>query len=65
MNLTILNRIRYIFVSYEFILTSVRAIMLQYFAIMLNYAQVWWQSYYAQNYAGIMCQGLTVSLLNA
>ena len=31
--------------------------MLQYFAIMLNYAQVWWESYYAQNYAGIMCQG--------
>ena len=22
------------------------------------YAQVWWESYYAQNYAGIMCQGL-------
>jgi hypothetical protein len=32
--------------------------MPQYFAIMLNYARVWWESYYAQNYAGIMCQGL-------
>ena len=27
-------------------------------AIMLNYAQVREESYYAQNYAGIMCQGL-------
>ena len=27
-------------------------------AIMLNYAQVRYESYYAQNYAGIMCQGL-------
>ena len=25
---------------------------------MLNYAQVRQESYYAQNYAGIMCQGL-------
>ena len=25
---------------------------------MLNYAQVREESYYAQNYAGIMCQGL-------
>ena len=25
---------------------------------MLNYAQVREKSYYAQNYAGIMCQGL-------
>ena len=32
--------------------------MPQYFAIMLNYAQVWWESYYAQNNAGIMCQAL-------
>ncbi len=37
-------------------------IMLQNFAIMLNYAQAWWESYYAQNYAGIMCQGLTAIL---
>ena len=28
-----------------------------YFAIMLNYAQVRQESYYAQIYAGIMCQG--------
>ena len=26
---------------------------------MLNYAQVREESYYARNYAGIMCQGLT------
>ena len=32
--------------------------MLKYFAIMLSYAQVRQESYYAQIYAGIMCQGL-------
>ena len=32
--------------------------MPKYFAIMLNYAQVGWESYYAQIYASIMCQGL-------
>ena len=37
--------------------------MPQYFAIMLNYARVWWESYYAQNYAGIMCQGLLGSCI--
>ena len=31
------------------------------FAIMLNYAQIRWESYCAQIYAGIMCQGLTVT----
>ena len=31
------------------------------FAIMLNYAQVGWESYYAQIYAGIMCQGLSLT----
>ena len=33
-------------------------IMLNCTAIMLNYAHMGKQSYYAQNYAGIMCQGL-------
>ena len=32
--------------------------MPQYFAIMLKYVQVWWENYYAQNYASIMWQGL-------
>ena len=32
--------------------------MPKYLAIMLNYAQVGYRSYYAQSYAGIMCQGL-------
>ena len=32
------------------------AIMPQYFAVVLNYAQVRWESYYAQIYASIMCQ---------
>jgi hypothetical protein len=27
---------------------------------MLNYAQIWWESCYAQNYPGIMCQGLMI-----
>ena len=30
-------------------------------AIMLNYAQVRWESYYAQIYASIMCQGLVMA----
>ena len=36
--------------------------MSKYFAInfMLNYAQVGQETYYAQIYAGIMCQGLAV-----
>ena len=47
-----------LFLYHNFLLTFVRVSMLLYFAFMLNYAQVWWESYYAQNYAGIMCQGL-------
>ena len=35
--------------------------MPKYFAIMLNYAQVGKKSYYAQVYAGIMCQGLVAT----
>ena len=37
--------------------------MLKCSAIMLNYAQVRWENYYAQNYSSIMCQGLIQSLL--
>ena len=36
--------------------------MLKRSAIMLNYAQVRWENYYAQNYASIMCQGLIHTL---
>ena len=36
--------------------------MPKYFAIMFNYAQVGYGSYYAQNYAGKMCQGLQTTL---
>ena len=37
----------------------VNVIMLKMLVIMLDYAQVKFESYYAQNYAGIMCQALT------
>ena len=36
-------------------------IMLKKFVIMLNYAPVKNESYYAQNYASMMCQGLMLS----
>ena len=36
--------------------------MPKYCAIMLNYAQVRQESYYAQIYASIMCQGLVLRL---
>ena len=37
--------------------------MLKCFAIMLNYAQVRWESYYAQDYASIKCQGLLLRVV--
>ena len=37
--------------------------MLKEVVIMLNYAPVKNESYYAQNYAGIMCQGLVYGAL--
>ena len=36
--------------------------MPKYFAIRLNYSQVGKESYYAQIYAGIMCQGLPLTV---
>ena len=48
-----------IFLYRNFILTFVTVIMPQHFAVLLN--QVWWESYCAQNYAGIMYQGLVLN----